>query len=107
MENHYYHSEGWNRFGHAGKFQKNMANEFFGWYNVIFKQGGAAEKEKLVFAPALKCPFCTDVYSGNALKRGWIKSEMIEAVYLAAAITGGADRAHGVQIMNKVKEIAM
>jgi hypothetical protein len=32
---------------------------------------------------------------------------MMEAVHIAAAIKGGAALVHGVQMMNKVKEIAM
>jgi hypothetical protein len=32
---------------------------------------------------------------------------MMEAVHVACAIRGGATLVHGVQMMNKVKEIAM
>jgi len=32
---------------------------------------------------------------------------MMEAVHVAAAITGGATMVHGVQMMNKIKKIAM
>ena len=46
-------------------------------------------------------------YSSDASEKGWSEAQMTEAVHLACAIRGGASLVHGVQMMNKVKEIAM
>ena len=35
------------------------------------------------------------------------EEEMMEAVHVAAAIRGGATLVHGVQMMNKTKEVSM
>ncbi len=40
-------------------------------------------------------------------EKGWSEAQMMEAVHVACAIRGGASLVHGVQMMNKVKEIAM
>ena len=40
-------------------------------------------------------------------KKGWSENQLMEAVHVAAGIKGGAALVRGVQMMNKVKEIAM
>jgi alkylhydroperoxidase/carboxymuconolactone decarboxylase family protein YurZ len=55
----------------------------------------------------VQCPYCIDAYSTDAFEKGWSEAQMMEAVHVAAAIRGGASLVHGVQMMNKVKEIAM
>jgi alkylhydroperoxidase/carboxymuconolactone decarboxylase family protein YurZ len=41
------------------------------------------------------------------LEKGATEGMMMEAVHVAAAIRGGASLVHGVQMMNKVKELTM
>jgi alkylhydroperoxidase/carboxymuconolactone decarboxylase family protein YurZ len=55
----------------------------------------------------VQCPYCIDAYSNDAFEKGWSEAQMMEAVHVAAAIRGGSSLVHGVQMMNKVKEIAM
>ncbi len=45
--------------------------------------------------------------ANDAFEKGWSEAQMMEAVHVACAIRGGASLVHGVQMMNKVKEIAM
>jgi alkylhydroperoxidase/carboxymuconolactone decarboxylase family protein len=61
----------------------------------------------LVVAHAVQCPYCIDAYSSDAYEKGWSEVQMMEAVHVAGSIKGGAALVHGVQMMNKVKEIAM
>lgn len=61
----------------------------------------------LGLAYAVKCPYSMDAYSNDAFKKGWSEAQKMEAVHVACAIRGGASLVHGVQMMNKVKEIAM
>ncbi len=111
MENHYYNSKDLNKFGNIVEFQKPLADKFFGWYNEVFKEDELSAREKsliaLAVAHAVQCPYCIDAYSSDAFEKGWSEAQMMEAVHVAAAIKGGAALVHGVQMMNKVKEIAM
>lgn len=111
MDNHYYNAEDLNKFGNIGEYQKELADKFFGWYGAAFADSALTAKEKsliaLAVAHAVQCPYCIDAYSSDAYEKGWSEAQMMEAVHVAAAIKGGAALVHGVQMMNKVKEIAM
>ena len=111
MANSYYDSADLSKFGNVGEFQKSMADKFFGWYGEVFKDSALTAKEKsliaLAVAHAVQCPYCIDAYSADAYEKGYSEEQMMEAVHVAAAIRGGASLVHGVQMMNKVKEIAM
>lgn len=107
----YYESEDLKKFGKIGEFQKPMADQFFKWYGEVFAEGTLSAREKsliaLAVSHAMQCPYCIDAYSTDAVEKGYTEAQMMEAVHVAAAIKGGAVLAHGVQMMNKVKEISM
>jgi alkylhydroperoxidase/carboxymuconolactone decarboxylase family protein len=107
----YYQSEDLKKFGQIGEFQKELADKFFSYYNEVFAEGALSAREKsliaLAVAHAVQCPYCIDAYSSDAFEKGNSEAAMMEAVHVAAAIRGGASLVHGVQMMNKVKEIAM
>ena len=88
-----------------------MADKFFGYYGEVFKEGALTQREKsliaLAVSHAIQCPYCIDSYSVDSLEKGCDEEEMMEAVHVAAAIRGGATLVHGVQMMNKVKEVSM
>ncbi|HXL58473.1 MAG TPA: arsenosugar biosynthesis-associated peroxidase-like protein [Chitinophagaceae bacterium] len=111
MNNHYYYAEDLQKFGNVGEFQKDLADNFFTYYNSVFKDSELSAREKsliaLAVSHAVQCPYCIDAYSNDAYEKGWSEAQMMEAVHVAAAIRGGASLVHGVQMMNKVKEIAM
>ena len=111
MDNHYYNAKDLAKFGNITEHQKPMGDKFFGWYGEVFAEGTLTAKEKsliaLAVAHAVQCPYCIDAYSSDAYEKGYSQAQMMEAVHVAAAIKGGAALVHGVQMMNKVKEIAM
>jgi alkylhydroperoxidase/carboxymuconolactone decarboxylase family protein len=111
MSKHYYNTEDLGKFGNVGEFQKNLADKFFSYYNDVFKESELTAKEKsliaLAVAHALQCPYCIDAYSSDAFEKGWSEAQMMEAVHVACAIRGGSSLVHGVQMMNRVKEVAM
>lgn len=107
----YYNPEDLKKFGKVGEFQKEMADKFFDYYGEVFKEGALTEREKSLIALAvshtIQCPYCIDAYSQDTLQKGCSEEEMMEAVHVATAIRGGASLVHGVQMMNKVKELSM
>ena len=111
MPDHYYNANDLQKFGAIGDFQKELADKFFSYYNEVFKDSALSAREKsliaLAVAHAVQCPYCIDAYSNDAYEKGWSEAQMMEAVHVAGAIRGGATLVHGVQMMNKVKEIAM
>jgi alkylhydroperoxidase/carboxymuconolactone decarboxylase family protein len=111
MTNHYYNSEDLGKFGQIAEYQKQLGQKFFDYYGEVFKDSELTAREKsliaLAVAHAVQCPYCIDAYSSDAFEKGWSEGQMMEAVHVAAAIRGGASLVHGVQMMNKVKEIAM
>jgi alkylhydroperoxidase/carboxymuconolactone decarboxylase family protein len=111
MSEHYYNSEDLKKFGSITEFQKNIGDKFFAWYGEVFADSELTAKEKsliaLAVAHAIQCPYCIDAYSSDAFEKGWSEAQMMEAVHVAAAIRGGASLVHGVQMINKVREIAM
>ena len=111
MSDSYYKPEDLKKFGNVADFQKNLADKFFDYYGEVFKDSELTAREKsliaLAVAHAVQCPYCIDAYTTDAYEKGWSENQMMEAVHVAAAIKGGATLVHGVQMMNKVKEIAM
>lgn len=111
MADHYYNAEDLGKFGNVSDYQKELGDKFFDWYGSVFKDSALTAREKsliaLAVAHAVQCPYCIDAYSNDAYEKGWNEAQMMEAVHVAAAIRGGASLVHGVQMMNKVKDIAM
>lgn len=111
MSNHYYNAEDLGKFGNIGEWQKPLADKFFSYYGDVFKESALTAREKsliaLAVSHAVQCPYCIDAYSSDAFEKGWSEEQMMEAIHVTAAIKGGAALVHGVQMMNKVKDIAM
>ncbi|MEJ7694106.1 arsenosugar biosynthesis-associated peroxidase-like protein [Daejeonella sp.] len=111
MSNNYYNADDLAKFGNIAEFHKGLADKFFSYYGEVFDEGTLTAKEKsliaLAVAHAVQCPYCIEAYSADAYGKGYSEAQMMEAVHVAAAIKGGAVLVHGVQMMNKVKEIGM
>ncbi len=107
----YYNPDDLKKFGKIGEFQKPLADKFFSYYGDVFKEGALTEREKsliaLAVSHAVQCPYCIDAYTVDTLEKGCDEEEMMEAVHVAAAIRSGATLVHGVQMMNKTKEVSM
>ncbi|TYZ07880.1 4-carboxymuconolactone decarboxylase [Hymenobacter lutimineralis] len=107
----YYNPADLAKFCNITEWQAEMGNKFFGYYAEVFKEGALTEREKaliaLAVAHAVQCPYCIDAYTTDSLQKGADEAQMMEAVHVAAAIKGGAVLVHGVQMMNKAKELSM
>lgn len=108
---HYYHADDLKKFTQIGEFGKELADKFFTYYGSVFADGALTAREKsliaLAVAHTVQCPYCIDAYTTDATEKGYNEKQMMEAVHVAAAIRGGSSLVHGVQMMNKVKEISM
>jgi alkylhydroperoxidase/carboxymuconolactone decarboxylase family protein len=111
MQKTYYDPKDLKKFGQITEWSEELGTKFFDYYAKVFEEGALSAREKslmaLAVSHAVHCPYCIDAYTGDALKRGITKEEMMEAVHVAAAIKGGATLVHGVQMMNKVNKLEM
>ena len=111
MSKPYYIEEDLKKFGKITEFQKALGDKFFNWYNAVFEEGALTKREKALIAlavsHAVQCPYCIDAYTKGSLENGADEEQMMEAVHIAAAIRGGASLVHGVQMMNKTKDLTM
>jgi len=111
MSKPYYIEEDLKKFGKIRDFQKELGDKFFDWYDEVFKEGALTKREKALIAlgvsHAVQCPYCIDAYTKSSLENGADEEQMMEAIHVAAAIRGGASLVHGVQMMNKIKDLTM
>ncbi|MBI2257993.1 MAG: carboxymuconolactone decarboxylase family protein [Flavobacteriia bacterium] len=107
----YYNPEDLKKFSSIGEFEPRLAKKFFDYYGEVFKEGALTEREKsliaLAVAHTIQCPYCIDAYTQDTLEKGCDEAQVMEAVHVASAIRGGATLVHGVQMMNKFKELSM
>lgn len=110
-EKSYYNPEDLKKFGDLTEFQKELGDKYFDYYGSVFKDGALTAREKALIALAVshaeKCPYCIDAYTADCLKKGADEEQMMEAVHVAAAIRSGVTLVHGVQMMNKTKDLLM
>ncbi len=107
----YYDPDDLKKFGKISEFQPKLGKKFFDYYGHVFEEGALTAREKsliaLAVSHAVQCPYCIDAYTEDTMEKGCDEEQMMEAVHVAAAIKGGAALVHGVQMMNKVKDITM
>jgi alkylhydroperoxidase/carboxymuconolactone decarboxylase family protein len=111
MSKTYYHPEDLKKFEDIGEFGPELAEKFFEYYSAVFEEGALSKREKALIALAVshtvQCPYCIDAYTTESLEKGASEEQMMEAVHVASAIRGGASLVHGVQMMNKAKDLSM
>ncbi len=107
----YYEPEDLPKFGDIAEDNKELADAFFSWYGKVFAEGELSKREKNLLALAVshakQCPYCIDAYTEACLESGCARGELMEAVHVSAAITGGATLAHAVQMRTKADKLSM
>lgn len=111
MSDTYYKPEDLKKFEDVGEFGPELAEKFFEYYGAVFEEGALSAREKALIALAVshtvQCPYCIDAYTTESLEKGASEEQMMEAVHVASAIRGGSSLVHGVQMMNKTKDLSM
>ena len=111
MSDTYYNPKDLKNFKNISDWSAPLGEAFFSYYQKVFEEGALSAREKSLIALAVshvvKCPYCIDAYTQDALKRGIEEEEMMEAVHVAAAIRGGASLVHGVQMMDIYEKRSM
>lgn len=111
MSETYYKPEDLKKFEDVGEFGPELAEKFFDYYGAVFEEGALSGREKALIALAVshtvQCPYCIDAYTTESLEKGASEEQMMEAVHVASAIRSGSSLVHGVQMMNKTKDLSM
>jgi alkylhydroperoxidase/carboxymuconolactone decarboxylase family protein len=107
----YYDPQDLARFGSIAEHAPEVGKKFFDWYGAVFADGALSAREKslvaLAVAHAVRCPYCIDAYTQDALSKGWDLDQMTEAVHVAAAIQGGAALVHCMQMHKRAAQVSM
>jgi AhpD family alkylhydroperoxidase len=93
-----------------GVFQQ--ANDFYLSYNEhykeVFETNQLSARIKsliaLAVASAVHCPYCINSYSIDAFEKGWSEEQIMETMYVVAAVRGGFSKMHAIQRMNTEQE---
>ncbi|HEY6976386.1 MAG TPA: carboxymuconolactone decarboxylase family protein [Chitinophagaceae bacterium] len=93
-------------------FQQELANDFYFSYNEhykeIFETNHLSARIKsliaLAVAAAVHCPYCINTYSVDAFEKGWSEKQIMETMYVVAAVRGGFSKMHAIQRMNKEQD---
>ncbi|PAU94952.1 4-carboxymuconolactone decarboxylase [Aliifodinibius salipaludis] len=111
MSDSYYNPKDLKKFEDVGEFGPELAEKFFDYYGAVFEEGALSAREKALIALAVshtvQCPYCIDAYTTESLEKGASEEQMMEAVHVASAIRGGSSLVHGIQMMNKTKDLSM
>lgn len=111
MKDSYYNPEDLKKFEDVSEFGPELAEKFFDYYGAVLEEGALSAREKALIALAVshtvQCPYCIDAYTSESLEKGASEEQMMEAVHVASAIRGGSSLVHGVQMMNKTKDLSM
>ncbi len=107
----YYKKEDLKKFSNLGRVNKDLADQFFEYYDSVFKAGALSEREKALIALAvshsLKCPYCIESYTKSCMEKGADEEQMSEAVHIAGAMAAGVTLVHGVQMQNHIDDMSL
>ena len=89
-----------------------MGRQFFAWYeNATYGDTALTQREKALIAlavsHAIRCPYCVDAFTTNALESGADEEQMMEAVHVAAAIQAGSSLVSSVQMVKQAEKLGM
>jgi AhpD family alkylhydroperoxidase len=95
-----------------GMFEQEPTNDFYFSYNQsykeVFETNYLSARIKsliaLAVASASHCPYCINAYSHDAFERGWTEEQIMETMYVVAAVRGGFSKMHAIQKMNAEQE---
>src|SRR5690606_2460323 len=81
------------------------------WRNfsrTIFKAGALDEKTKQLIAVAVahvtQCPYCIRSHTGQAMRKGANKEQIMEAIWVASEMRAGAAYAHATIAMDEMEK---
>ncbi len=85
------------------EMSKVAPEEFKAWLNldrIVAREDGRIPRKyreliALAVAHTTQCPYCIEVHAKNAKLAGATREEVVETVFLAAALRAGAAATHG------------
>jgi AhpD family alkylhydroperoxidase len=95
-----------------GVFQQESANDFYFLYNKYYKElfetnylsARIKSLIALAVASAVHCPYCINAYRSDVLEKGWSEQQIMETMYITAAVCGGFSKMHAIQKINAEEE---
>ena len=83
---------------------------FLKYSSSVLKDGALSKKEKEIIAVAIthvtECPYCIDTHTKSAKKAGASLEELVEAIYVVAAVEAGGAVTHSTHASNALNSEA-
>lgn len=104
MENCLYHKENLKNLNQLKNLVPDQLKAFSEFNSAVLKEGTLTRKEKEIIAVAIahvtECPYCIDSHTRSAKAEGASLEELVEAVFVVAAVEAGGAVTHSTHVQN-------
>lgn len=108
MPDCYYHKESIAKLSKLFELKPETMRAFIDFDRKTFAEGALSTKTKEIIAVAVahvtQCPYCIAAHTSRAKKAGATIEELMEAVFVAAALRAGGALAHSCIAMEAAEE---
>jgi alkylhydroperoxidase/carboxymuconolactone decarboxylase family protein len=105
-----YQRENLRHLAKLGELAPEQQQAFQTFNDTVMAEGSLTKKEKELIAVAVahatECPYCIDVHTRNAKTAGASLEELVEAVFVAAALEAGGAVTHSTHMQNALDQEA-
>src|SRR5512139_3708057 len=110
MTEYFYPLDGRKHYQGLREAQKDMFQAFIQFNNEVFDKPSALPRKvkeliALAVAHTTQCPYCIEGHVKAAKKEGATDQEIVEAIFVAAALRAGGAFAHSTISMSVLKEM--
>src|SRR6476620_9353009 len=100
----FYQTENLKNLNHVKELAPEQMQAFSEFNSTVFQEGALSKKEKEIIAVAIahvtECPYCIDSHTRRAKAEGASLEELVEAVFVVAAVEAGGVVTHSTHIHN-------
>ncbi|MDN4073042.1 carboxymuconolactone decarboxylase family protein [Fictibacillus terranigra] len=110
MANNLYQRENLRHLAKLGELAPAQQQAYENFSRTVMQEGVLTKKDKEIIAVAVahatECPYCIDVHTRNAKKSGASLEELVEAVFVTAALEAGGAVTHSTHMQNALDQDA-
>ncbi|MED2974128.1 carboxymuconolactone decarboxylase family protein [Fictibacillus sp. B-59209] len=110
MANNLYQRENLRHLAKLGELAPAQQQAYENFSRTVMQEGVLTKKDKEIIAVAVahatECPYCIDVHTRNAKTSGASLEELVEAVFVTAALEAGGAVTHSTHMQNALDQDA-
>ncbi|KSU86038.1 alkylhydroperoxidase [Fictibacillus sp. S7] len=108
MANNLYQRENLRHLAKLGELAPAQQQAYENFSRTVMQEGALTKKDKEIIAVAVahatECPYCIDVHTRNAKTSGASLEELVEAVFVTAALEAGGAVTHSTHMQNALDQ---